>query len=90
MRTQAEREAGSAVMTLIEKRKRLARIVRARVTMEPPDSDLWQSVKTRDGVSEFRLPDNIAAIVFDNKLAGQGNETEADDEISELLRRCMR
>jgi len=46
-------------MTLIEKRKRLARIVRARVALEPPDSDLWQAVKTRDGVSEFRLPDKL-------------------------------
>jgi hypothetical protein len=60
-----------------------AGLVRARVALEPPDSDLWQSVKTRDGVSEFRLPDKIAAIVLDN-------EAEADDEISALLRRCMR
>jgi Terminase small subunit len=90
MRTQADREAGSALMTLIKKRKRLARIVRARVAVEPPDSDLWQAVKTRDGVSEFRLPDKIEAIVLDSRLAGQGNEAEADDEISALLKRCTR
>jgi len=41
-------------------------------------------------VSEFRLPDKIAAIILDNNLAGQGKEVDIDDEISELLKRCTR
>lgn len=70
-RTVAEKEAGSAVLTLVEKRSFLARVVRARVALLPPDSDLFQSIKRTASGSEIRLADKIAAIKLDNDLVGE-------------------
>ena len=90
MRAVAEKEAGSAVMTAVEKRIFAARVVRACVSKVPEDSDLWQSIKrTKDGV-EYRLPDKLAAIKLDNDLAGEGAEAEANDALAALLERVMK
>jgi hypothetical protein len=90
LRRKADLRAGSAVMSYEEKRRFLARVVRCCVINEPQESDLWQSVEIRDGMTKLRLPDKLAAIVGDNDLAGQGSEAEANDEISALIRRCTR
>ena len=70
-RAVAEKEAGSAVLTLVEKRGFLARIFRARVALLPQDSDLLQSIKKMENGCEIRVPDKIAAIKLDNGLAGE-------------------
>jgi phage terminase small subunit len=89
LRRKAEEKAGSAFLSYIEKRTFLARILRCRPQLEPADSDLWQSVEIRDGMTKLRLPDKLAAIDADNDLAGQGSEANAHDQLSEMLRRCI-
>ncbi|MDB6172075.1 MAG: Terminase small subunit [Chthoniobacteraceae bacterium] len=90
MRAVAEKMAGSAVLTLMEKRIFLARVVRAVISQLAADSDLWQSIKrTKDGI-EFRLPDKLRAIELDNNLAGTGSEADANDALAGLLQRCMK
>ena len=90
LRAKADEKAGSAVLTLAEKRSFVARLVRAKVADLPPDSDLFNSVKrSKDGI-EFRLPDKLRAIELDNDLAGDGSEAGANDALSELLNRVMK
>ena len=64
--------AGGAVLTLAEKRSFMARLLRARPALLERDSDLWQSIKTTETGTEYRLPDKIAAVKLDNELAGEG------------------
>ncbi|MDB6174111.1 MAG: hypothetical protein JWL59_3422 [Chthoniobacteraceae bacterium] len=81
---------GSAVLTLVEKRIFLARVVRAVISNLAADSDLWQSIKrTKNGI-EFRLPDKLRAIEVDNNLASTGSEADANDSFTQLLVRCKR
>lgn len=90
LRAKADEKAGSAVLTLVEKRRFVARLVRAKVADLPPDSDLFNSVKrSKDGI-EFRLPDKLRAIELDNDLAGEGSEAGANDALAELLNRVMK
>jgi hypothetical protein len=86
LRAEAQKQAGSAVLTLIEKRTFLARVVRARPALLEEDSDLWQSVRHTKHGTELRLPDKLAAIAKDNDLAGDGTESEANDALTELLK----
>ena len=85
LRALAQEKAGSSVLTLIEKRQWLARIVRARPALLEEDSDLWQSVRRSHYGLVMKLPDKIAAIVADNDLAGHGDEAAANDSLSQLL-----
>jgi hypothetical protein len=78
------------VLTLMQKRIFLARVVRAVIANEPDSSDLWQSIKrTKDG-TEYRLPDKLAAIKIDCDLAGDGAEAEGNDALAALLERVMK
>ncbi len=90
LRDKADKKAGSAVLSLIEKRTFLARLVRGRVGKLPPDSDLWNSIKTTEMGTEYRLPDKLAAIKLDNDLAGEGSEAGANDGLAELLTRIRK
>jgi hypothetical protein len=90
MRKLAEEKAGAAIMQLFEKRKFLARVVRARVGSLGENSDLLQSIRRGKNIVEWKLPDKIAAIQLDNKMAGQGEADGADDSIAKLIRSCMR
>lgn len=90
LRAVADERAGSAVLTLMEKRIFLARIVRACVALLPEDSDLWQSIKRTEDATEFRLPDKLAAIRLDNDLAGEGATAGAEDAITQMIERCMK
>ena len=85
LRDKADHQAGSAVMTLVEKRSFLARIVRARPALLEDDSDLWQSVKrTKDSI-ELKLPDKLSALSRDSDLAGESTDATATDALSALL-----
>lgn len=88
-RAAAEVAAGSSVMTLIEKRMFLARIVRANVVLLPADSDLWQSVERGKRGARLRIADKLVAIKLDNELAGSDSEAEADDALSKMLVRVV-
>jgi hypothetical protein len=85
LRALAQEKAGSSVMTLIEKRQWLARIVRARPALLEEDSDLWQSVRRSHYGLVMKLPDKIAAIIADNDLSGHGDEAMVSDSLSQLL-----
>ena len=85
LREKADPHGGSAVMTLVEKRSFLARIVRARPALLEEDSDLWQSVKrTKDSI-ELKLPDKLSALSRDSDLAGEGADATATDALTNLL-----
>ena len=76
IRQSAEGVGGQALLTLLEKRMFLARVVRAALSTVPEGSDLWQEIKvTEQGVSR-KLPDKLRAIALDNDLAGEGAEAE--------------
>ncbi len=87
LRLLADDNAGPAVMDLIEKRKFLARIVRAQVSLLPADSDLWNSIKLTPSGTEFRMADKLLAIRLDNDLSGQGCTAEGDDALAGLISR---
>ena len=81
---------GSAVLTLMEKRNFLARLLRAQIALLPSESDLFVSVKHTEAGAEYRLGDKLKAIEIDNDLAGQGSEAEGKDALAELLERVMK
>lgn len=90
LRDLATEKAGSAVLTLMEKRMFVARLVRAKVGELEHDSDLWNSIKRTDTGIEYRLPDKLKAIELDNDLAGEGSEAEGKDALAGLLERIMK
>lgn len=66
------------LLTIQEKREFTARVVRAKLTAVPDDSDLWQEIRiTEDGVVK-KLPCKLKCIVVDNDLAGDGSEAGAN------------
>jgi hypothetical protein len=88
LRAEAQKLAGSAVLTTAEKRMICAAIARAAPAELPMNSPLWQSIKrTKDG-TEYRLPCKIAAMKLDNDLAGVGAEAEANKAIAVVVRRA--
>ena len=76
----------ATVMTIEEKRMFFARVVRAKVFNEPPDSNVWGSIRHTEHGLEMKLPDKIAAIRADNDLAGEGSEAEGRDALREMLK----
>jgi len=74
LRAKADEVKGSAVLSLVDRRRFLARVVRARPGMLEVDSDLWQKVRiTKRGVM-LRLPDKVTAIKLDSRLAGRNRK----------------
>lgn len=90
IRNAATGVVGMAVLSIAEKRNFLARLVRARVAELPRDSDLWQSIKTTDSGTEYRLPDKLAAIKTDNDLSGQGAEAKGNEGLAALIARIRK
>lgn len=74
--TRIRAKAGSlsedAVLAIAEKRKFLARIVRAQLSELPDDSDLWQEISINEQGSKRKLPCKLKAIMADNLLASNG------------------
>lgn len=88
----AEGMAGSSVLTLLEKRQWIARLIRADLAKGDVPGDLWAGCDTETTakgvvVRKIRLPDKIAAIKIDNDLAGVGVEAEANQAITINIRR---
>lgn len=95
MRRKAEEKSGSAVLTLAEKRKFLARVVRADLAAGDIDGDLLQSVdfeRRQDGreIEKQRVCDKLGAIKLDNDMAGEGSEAEANGALAALMGRIRK
>jgi len=61
--------ATTAVLTITEKREFLARVVRAKLTELPDDSDIWQEITVSEDSIKRKMPDKLRAIAQDNDLA---------------------
>lgn len=93
IRREAEKLAGSAILSLVEKRTFLAQVVRADLSKAVP-GNLWNAVE-KEGVRgdpdaevvKIRLPDKLKAIEVDNDLASEGAMSGASDALSSLLGR---
>lgn len=75
---------GAAVLEIAEKRRFLARVVRATIAETPDSSDLWQDVEVMPGRLKRKLPDKLRAIALDNDLAGVGSEAAAASAVPEI------
>lgn len=98
MRKRADEIAGSAVLSLAEKRAFTARRVRlnlATIDLEK-DGDLIDSIERIEGtdgapgVLKIRIGDKLSAIKVDNDMAGEGSEAGANDALAGLLQRVMK
>lgn len=78
------------VLTIAEKRRFLARVMRCKAAVEPHDSDLWNGVEAVDGVIKYKLPDKLRAIALDNDLAGEGAEASGQKALAELVKRLRK
>ena len=83
LRAQAQQAPGSAVMTLVEKRSFLARLVRSQIALLSRESDLWERVWDSRSGTFYRLPDKIEAINLDNKLSA--DDPMQQDSLTQLL-----
>lgn len=89
IRAAADKRAGSAALTLAEKRMFAARLVRVNLNEFDPaqDGDLLQEVTPTEFGRKFKLGDKLAAIKLDNDLAGEGSEAEANDGLRDMFAR---
>lgn len=91
LRDQADALAGSAVMSLVERRAFLAAIVRTPVSQITADSPLAQEMKADGKITQVKMPCKLRAIELDAKLAGEvgpgstrgGRSLSTDDEDEE-------
>lgn len=85
IRALGEERAGDSVMSILEKRRFLARLVRASLRQIPEDSDLWQGIKYTKDWTAYELPNKFTALAVDNDLTCDGPEAEMNDHLMELL-----
>lgn len=92
LRAAADAAAGSAVLTLAEKRTWLARLVRSNLAGfdTDKDGDLLQSIEPCEFGQKLKLAGKIDAIKLDNDLAGEGSEAGANDALTALLARVRK
>lgn len=84
-----EQSAVETILTIQEKRKFLAKVVRTPIGNVDQDSDLCQEfAKTADSI-RFKMPDKLAAIRLDNDLAGDGSEAAAQLSSVQVLAQIM-
>ena len=82
--------AASDVLTIAEKRRFLARLVRCKPAVEPHDSDLWNGVEAVDGTIKYKLPDKMRSIALDNDRAGEGAKASGNKALGELVKRLRK
>lgn len=90
LRDEAARQPGYCVLTVAQKRDFLYRLVTAKVSELPADSDLWNSIKTTEHGVEYKLPDKLKAIETDNDLAGEGSEARGNEGLAALIARLRK
>ena len=84
-----EQAATDTILTIQEKRKFLAKVVRTPIGNVDQDSDLCQEfARTADSI-RFKMPDKLAAIRLDNDLAGDGSEAAAQLSSVQVLAQIM-
>jgi hypothetical protein len=85
-----EQEAESVVLTVVEKRKFLARVVRTAAGELTEDSDLCQewseSVSEMGSSKKVKMPDKLKAIQIDNDLAGEGENAKLGTAVEALAK----
>lgn len=92
IRDKAQEKAGSAVLTIAEKRMFLARAKRLNLSEFDlsEHGDLVQSIEPGEHGTKYRFVDKLAAIKLDNDLAGEGSEAGANDALQALLGRIRK
>lgn len=83
-------EAEDVVLTVVEKRMFLARVVRTPAGELTKDSDLcqeWSESSTDVGSSmKVKMPDKLKAIQIDNDLAGEGDNAKLGTAVEALAK----
>ena len=75
------------MLTIREKREFFARLVRARLSELPDDSDLWQEFRTTVDGATRKLLDKLRAISLDNELDPEArNLAPKDDGVTVVVR----
>lgn len=93
IRAKAEARAGSAVLTLAEKRTFLARVLRANggTLDEKMDADLINGVKfSSKGKRMIEIPCKLRALQLDNDLAGEGSEARGMSALGAFAQRLRK
>jgi len=86
----AKEKAEGTILTMLEKREFLARVVRTPVGEVTEMSDLCQEKDETFGDNpklKIKMPDKLRAIALDNDLAGEGSEAKGQDAMVALLGR---
>ncbi len=83
-------QADGVVLSIAEKRQRLARLVRLNPELldAEKDGDLISGITyTQDGRKVYKLPDWVAAMKLDNDLAGEGAEAAANKALEIIIKK---
>ena len=73
--------ATATTLTIQEKREFFARLVQARRSEFPADSDLWQELRITTEGSTRKLLDKLRAIALDNDLSDEGNKPNDENPV---------
>lgn len=89
MGTIRQRAASAQVLSITEKREFCARVVRARITELPDNSDLWQEYREEETETSHRifkkLPSKTDCLKIDNDLDDEAPGTTALDQLATAL-----
>lgn len=87
IRGKADSLGEQAVLAILEKRRFLARLVRARISELPDNSDLWHEITQTEHGTKRKLPCKLRAILLDNDLASEGAQAGGQNELVILIKR---
>jgi hypothetical protein len=90
----AAQHADEELLSVVEKRKFCAQVVRAKIGELDGSSNLVEEYSEGESGTRVKMPSKLAAIKMDNDLAGEGAEAESQkagiDSLAELLRAIRR
>lgn len=89
LRDKADLIAGSGVLTLAEKRKFLAEVVKTPVGEVSKDSQLAQEVRVDEKSMTIKMPCKLKALELDAKLAGEFDEDKTKAKEADALTALM-
>lgn len=89
LRDKADLIAGSGVLTLAEKRKFLAEVVKTPVGKVSKDSQLAQEVRVDEKSMTIKMPCKLKALELDAKLAGEFDEDKTKAKEADALTALM-
>lgn len=88
-RSIAASQIESNALTVAEKRKFLADLIRTPISKVTRSSVLAQSYRSTEGGVEIKMPCKLRAIQVDNDLAGDGETAKGQTTIAEALASIM-